>query len=560
MKLKTITLLIACAILTSLSASEALAADTLIRRDVYRSQPASTSYDPTSSNSFSSTVPAGAEYAVVRLWGGAGGPYGNDNMLILTPSAKNVPGGNGGFVSGRIDVGAGDKITGALGAPGANGRRGGDNNDTWGTHGKKSTVVVDGKEVMVAGGGASVAFSVNATNGTWSYIQPSPNVKGFLDGRRQKYSDGGSPYAGQTKAAGVTDTVRSAVIKKFIPYIGSVGGTGKKNGDYYVWPWYNGYHHLNMTGGTSYINTSVVKAPVYYSGNPANNPSDGGAWKKYFDADARGTRPATSGDVYAGGGATVIEYWATQDVRDVCLNVSGVQTSVPSGMTLGSDGLCVTIPVIEPVCTASAPETRSISCSGGQAGSITERRVSTCPGPVWGSWTAVSNTCSSAATNTPVTGGSTTTTPQNPPVPVTPSLSVAGPSNGIQIRFFGGGAAVSSSAGISVNRSNPASSVTLSISGQAAFENIPSDVTASYSFDGASFDSGSVSKVLPSGTDSSSLKLRLSKALPNACGAVVSSGCVDYAITITASAPGASDASVRVRVIQSVLSPAYEES
>lgn len=273
----------------------------LLRTDDYRAG--------TTDKSYSSTAPAGTEEAVIRLWGAAGGPYGNDNMLILSPSIKNVPGGFGGYVSGKVTISPGSKITGVMGAPGVNGRRSGDNNDTWGTHGKKTTAVVGGSEVMVAGGGASVAFSVSKTNGAYSLIAPSPNATAFVDSRRLNYSSGGSPYAGRTQASGVTDATRTAVISKFVPYIGSVGGTGKKNGDYYVWPWYDGYHHLNMTGGTSYINTSVVRSPVYYTGSPANNTSDGGAWNAYFPADSLTTRPAISGQVYAGGGAAVIEYW-----------------------------------------------------------------------------------------------------------------------------------------------------------------------------------------------------------------------------------------------------------
>lgn len=46
-----------------------------------------------------------------------------------------------------------------------------------------------------------------------------------------------------------------------------------------------------------------------------------------------------------------------------------------------------------PVCVPLPPETRMLPCPMGQAGQIVEQRVSTCPGPAWGPWGQISNTC-----------------------------------------------------------------------------------------------------------------------------------------------------------------------
>lgn len=45
-----------------------------------------------------------------------------------------------------------------------------------------------------------------------------------------------------------------------------------------------------------------------------------------------------------------------------------------------------------PTCTETV-ETRRLSCASGELGSKTERRTSTCPGPVWSDWVPDQNTC-----------------------------------------------------------------------------------------------------------------------------------------------------------------------
>ena len=46
-----------------------------------------------------------------------------------------------------------------------------------------------------------------------------------------------------------------------------------------------------------------------------------------------------------------------------------------------------------PICQPLPKETRTLSCSEGYSGSITEERTSTCPGPVWSNWVQTNSTC-----------------------------------------------------------------------------------------------------------------------------------------------------------------------
>jgi len=49
--------------------------------------------------------------------------------------------------------------------------------------------------------------------------------------------------------------------------------------------------------------------------------------------------------------------------------------------------------VQNPPCAPLADQTRTISCPAGQTGIISQIRRSTCPGPTWGEWTTITNTC-----------------------------------------------------------------------------------------------------------------------------------------------------------------------
>ena len=55
-------------------------------------------------------------------------------------------------------------------------------------------------------------------------------------------------------------------------------------------------------------------------------------------------------------------------------------------------------------CTPEAPQTQTLSCLDGLAGTIIQTRVSSCPGPTWGPWTTTSNTCGTTGN---VNGGGT---------------------------------------------------------------------------------------------------------------------------------------------------------
>lgn len=44
-------------------------------------------------------------------------------------------------------------------------------------------------------------------------------------------------------------------------------------------------------------------------------------------------------------------------------------------------------------CTPFSPQTQTLSCPAGQTGSVTQTKVSSCPGPMWSNWTTISNTC-----------------------------------------------------------------------------------------------------------------------------------------------------------------------
>lgn len=44
-------------------------------------------------------------------------------------------------------------------------------------------------------------------------------------------------------------------------------------------------------------------------------------------------------------------------------------------------------------CTPVSPQTQTLSCPPGQAGSITQARTSSCPGPTWSAWQTTNNSC-----------------------------------------------------------------------------------------------------------------------------------------------------------------------
>ncbi len=64
-------------------------------------------------------------------------------------------------------------------------------------------------------------------------------------------------------------------------------------------------------------------------------------------------------------------------------------------------------PTTNTSCVPLTSQTQTLSCPSGQNGTITQTRISSCPGPTWSSWTTTLNTC--AATQT-----SATCTPLSP--------------------------------------------------------------------------------------------------------------------------------------------------
>jgi hypothetical protein len=274
-------------------------------------------------------APPSATYAIVRAWGGAGGAFGNDNwspQFALNNAKINfTPGGYGGFVAGKFPVKAGDYFAVKAGVGGGKGARGGDDNDRPGTPGSASSVSFNGKQVMVAGGGAQMLHTVAPT---LTYITPvgpeGATVSARIEWWRKTYSSGGSQYAGVTTVPGVSASKRTEVIdiaknSHRAPGM-TVGGGGKVAGGWYVWPWFGNSYHAILTGGSSFIDPSVLN-PTYFVGNPTRNTSDNQAWQKYFNKTV--AVPAYE----AGSGAVVVEFWGPADAPATCPD--GTTTNFP---------------------------------------------------------------------------------------------------------------------------------------------------------------------------------------------------------------------------------------
>jgi hypothetical protein len=80
-------------------------------------------------------------------------------------------------------------------------------------------------------------------------------------------------------------------------------------------------------------------------------------------------------------------------------------------------------PLPPPICTPLPPQTQTLSCPGGQTGSITQTRTSTCPGPTWGPWVTTSNTCTTQTTSTNAT---LTATPSSGQAPLNVAFTYSG--------------------------------------------------------------------------------------------------------------------------------------
>ncbi len=88
---------------------------------------------------------------------------------------------------------------------------------------------------------------------------------------------------------------------------------------------------------------------------------------------------------------TAIDDTTVESLENVVANIS----SVSSGAIVdtGQRQATVQIQDNDVACTPSPTETQPLSCPAGQTGNIIQQRESTCPGPTWGPWTTISDTC-----------------------------------------------------------------------------------------------------------------------------------------------------------------------
>lgn len=295
------------------------------------------------------SAPPGAEFAKVYAWGGAGGSFGNDGgpfaiTHVLGFNPQNMPGGHGGYVSGKVPVTESKQFSITLGTAGPSGYYKGDNNDWIGGPGKATRVSFDGKEIMVAGAGSNLsartfvwgadgfggweAYNYDWPNGGHTQLNP---VEKYVEELRAYFANGGSPAAGVIKSGGAFhpdfDKFNGDPKKAFpntTSLFGSVGGDGKTVGSWV----YKALHPSNMyvytiglTGGTSYIDSSSVSEPVYYSGDPEKNSSDNGLWKEFlfkssnqFGSIGVARAACCRG---AGNGAVIVEFYNSTTTKSV---------------------------------------------------------------------------------------------------------------------------------------------------------------------------------------------------------------------------------------------------
>lgn len=125
--------------------------------------------------------------------------------------------------------------------------------------------------------------------------------------------------------------------------------------------------------------------------------------------------PPVGGGSNLGGGSSVpapITYMWNSGAWSQCVNssqsrsvscISSANANVPESLCASSK------PPVTQSCTDGTqpaqciplqPETRTQACPAGQVGSISQRRVSACPGPTWSDWQTTENTCATPPNNT----------------------------------------------------------------------------------------------------------------------------------------------------------------
>ncbi len=299
----------------------------------------------TLSNDGKATViaPKDSQFAKVYVWGGAGGSFGNDGgpfavTHVLGFNPQNMPGGHGGYVSGKIPVSEAEQFKITLGTAGPSGYYKGDNNDWIGGPGKATRVSFDNKEIMVAGAGSNLsartfvwgtngwggweAYNYDWVNGGHTQLLP---LEKYVDELRSYFANGGSPAAGVLKSGGLFhpdfdkfNGDPKTAFPQTTSWFGSVGGDGKQIGSWSYKALHptNAYvYTLGLTGGTSYVDTSLVSEPVYYSGDPEKNSADGGLWKQFLFKSSNQFGSVGAGRAMpfraAGNGAVIVEFYTS---------------------------------------------------------------------------------------------------------------------------------------------------------------------------------------------------------------------------------------------------------
>ncbi len=269
-------------------------------------------------------APVGAKYAVIKAWGASGGAFGNDNYSNQTYAVDGVPtqnaqGGFGAYVSGVIEINPSEKLVVSPGLGGYSGYRKHDNNDIWGFPGASTTVSFKGQEIIVAGAGAPLANGALSLDGKIrvyinSKIDAVENQK-LLNDLIAEFSNGGS-LASKGGANYLTNTdvwykkLTDATVKLGIPMWPVEGGNGFTKGAWKFKEVAGKYVVGGLTGGSSYVASSVIK-PVLYSGDPARNTYDEGAWNTYLKSILPAPAQAVALTNRSGGGAVIVEFWSS---------------------------------------------------------------------------------------------------------------------------------------------------------------------------------------------------------------------------------------------------------
>lgn len=575
------------------------------------------------------TAPKGATYAIVRAWGAAGGTFGNDNWSPFFGIAKAktnfTPGGYGGFVAGKIPVAKGDYFTVTVGKGGDRGTRGGDNNDKPGTPGGATRVKFKDREIMVAGGGAqflSIVYPLDYARGA----RTGETLSQQMDRYRTDLSSGGFQNAGVTNVTNVSASTRNTVVNtaKNTHNAGgaTAGGKGKVDGTWYVTHWFDKYYIATITGGSSYIDTSVVGNATYFKGNPSSNSADKGAWAKYFTS---GSKPGLPSSYDAGPGGVVVEFWGPADA-EVCDDEDPagdcfdddlpptVSISAPSAASVGlpfsltwtstnSTGCVASSTVgagtwggsvattgvqsITPLSEGSKVYGITCSSSVGASSDSAVVTVGTTPlcsngatnppqcttdddGCVNGGTNpplCTVGTCSNGATDWPTCGGTGVTScsngSTNPPACDDSGGFTLGQDKSVKIKVLPRGEATSEVVRVPVNRLGTFDQpvvVTVGGGSNPLIPALPSDVAISYSVNGSPFSAGPVSVTVSPADTGVNIAFRLSGKIENACAtSVVTGSCELYRIAVVGADPAGTQDIMFLMMNQTKINPAYTE-